>query len=181
PDHLFSLDDFETLRTKSILGPLPGQTELEAQLEEVCADYPGSLTRALAFITSNVAVRRELLYATQGFRTLLSRGEDTDLGIRLAQRGARFAYAARAEAIHPFYKMGSPDENWHAFNTLITRYPFKAVALWWRWAQKPGAKSFGRLADIARAETDGELADLDFDVLGQETGFPLPVDFSVTH
>jgi len=40
--------------------------ELEAQLEAVCRDYPRSLTRALAFITSNVAVRREVLAKTQG-------------------------------------------------------------------------------------------------------------------
>jgi glycosyltransferase involved in cell wall biosynthesis len=181
-DLFLSPDDFDTLRTKSILGQLPGQTELEVQIEEVCTDYPGSLTSALAFITSNVAVRRELLCATHGFRPLLARGEDTDLGIRLAQRGARFAYAEGAEAIHPLYEMGGRvDEYRHTFDTIITRYPFKVVALWWCWAQQPGAMPFGRLSDIARVEADGELADLDIHVLAQEKGLTFQADFSITH
>ncbi len=170
--------DFEALKDRSVLGPLPGQTQLEAQLEEICVDHPRSLTRALAFITSNVGVRREALLATRGFAPLLPSGEDTDLGLQLAERGARFAYEPRAEAIHPFVRLTTnPEQLASAFQTLLMRHPFTVVVLWWCWARAPGAAPFPRLSDIARAEADGSLADLDIEAIAEQSQIRLPLHF----
>lgn len=173
--------DFAVLRNNSSLGPLPNQADLEAQLDEVCARYPESLTRALAFITSNVAVRRDLLCSSQGFVPLLVRGEDTDLGLQLALRGARFAYDSEAEAIHLFSNWTGTSENHQdALAALVTRHPFKAVILWWCWARRHGSGPFARLSDIARAELTGELIDLDIVTFAQSCGIRLPADFSLS-
>lgn len=110
--------------TISSFGPSPGQTDLEAQLDEICTSYPDSITRALAFITCNVAVRRQILDVSQGFVPLLVRGEDTDLGLQLALRGARFAYESEAEAIHLFSGWTStPENDQDAFEAPESRRP----------------------------------------------------------
>lgn len=174
--------DYQALRRKSHFGPMPNQTELEVELEAVCRDYPHSLTRALAFITSNVAVRREVLAATQGFMPLLARGEDTELGLQLAERGARFVYDRTAEAIHPFIKSSAAtsDEQQIALEALLTRHPFKVVVLWWCWARQPGSEPYPHLTDIAHAETSGQLAEIDVDALARRNNLRLPAHFSIT-
>lgn len=172
---------FETLREHSRLGPLPNQMELEAQIGDVCTRYPRSLTRALAFITSNVAVRRAVLAATRGFLPLLARGEDTELGLQLAERGARFVYERRAEAIHMFTNWtASAESQQNTLDALIARHPFTVLVLWWCWAQQPGSEPYRRLVDIAHAEMTGEIAGLDIEAVARQSGIRIPAHFSTT-
>ena len=167
--------DYEVLRECSVLGQLPvvSQARLERDVEVICRDYPGSLTRALAFITSNVAVRAEAFAATRGFFPGLSRFEDTDLGLQLAQLGARFAYDPTAEAIHPFDVVAAtPQEHRDAFTALVSRHPYIAVVLWWCWALRPEVPP--DLVDIARAEVEGGLDDLDWRALARARDLYVP-------
>jgi GT2 family glycosyltransferase len=168
PKELFARDanrDFAKLRNGCTLGQIPTQEWLERDIEEVCRNYPQTLTRALAFITSNVAVRRAALENTHGFLPLLARGEDTELGLQLARAGARFAYAADAEAIHPFSGYGgSAEESTSSFEAWLTLHPYTAVVLWWIWwlsaaPPDPGAPGAQRRSWLAtRLRRLGNLA-----------------------
>jgi GT2 family glycosyltransferase len=61
-----------------------------------------TVTAAGQFLTCNIAYRREILEAVGGFdeRFRLPYGEDTDLGLRAVEHGARIAFAAKALVHH---------------------------------------------------------------------------------
>ena len=149
--------DFAALLGRSHLGmyPTPGQATVEREVAEVCRRFPDALTRALAFVTSNVAVRAKALSETRGFLPLLARGEDTELGLQLATAGKKFEYATDAEAIHPFEGFtGTSEENDYTREACITLYPMMAVALWWIWwAQVPSVEPAADRSLLARART----------------------------
>jgi len=121
PDELFAsrvVGQFEQLRTHAQLGMYPGyaMAKIETQLPEICQKYPESLLCAYSLITSNVAVRRSAFEKIGGFDTSMRRTEDTDLGVRLWEIGARFGCAPDAKAYH-MYHAGQGDRN----NTLVER------------------------------------------------------------
>ncbi len=64
-----------------------------------CALDPSAVEPA-RLSTGNVSVRRSLYLDSGGFDTSLRRREDTELGIRLAERGARFGFVAERTAVH---------------------------------------------------------------------------------
>ncbi|MFZ6030189.1 MAG: glycosyltransferase [Chloroflexota bacterium] len=112
---------FERLHAQARLSMYPSfaMEKFETQLRDVCRQYPNSLLCAYAFITSNVAVRRSLLERTNGFDPGMRRGEDTELGVRLWELGARFGFAGQARAYHLFHT-GQGDRG----NTINERLAF---------------------------------------------------------
>ena len=129
-------EQFEQLRARARLGMYPGHAmaRIEAQLPEVCQRYPESLLCAYSVITSNVAVRRSVFEKVGGFDTSMRRTEDTDLGVRLWEIGARFGCAPDARAYH-MYHAGQGDRN----NTLVERmaffyrHPYRLIVLLYLW------------------------------------------------
>jgi GT2 family glycosyltransferase len=74
----------------------------DAQLDEL-AECLGNSKQAPGpreFYAGNCSVDAELFRAIGGYNTVIGRGEDFDLGYRLAAAGARFAYCADAPSIH---------------------------------------------------------------------------------
>jgi GT2 family glycosyltransferase len=172
---------FEALLAASQPGQVPTQSRFEEQIEEVCRLHPKALIRAIAFITSNVAVTRAALLKTDGFVPLLSRGEDTDLGMQLAERGARFGFEPAAIAIHPFERVdASVQEMGALLDALLTRHPYFPMALAWVWAMAVGEPPFPRLADIARREGAEGFLDIDIEELARERGLRLPASLNVS-
>lgn len=178
---------FESARRASFAGQLasPMHDRLEQDLELVCARHPRSRTRALAFITSNVAVTAEALRRVGGFDPFLPRCEDTDLGLRLVDDEARFAYLADAEIVHLFERMDprAPplDESLQA---LFGRHPRLVVLAWFLFSTRFGQNEDRRLdslVEIARAEEEGTLEGLDLEKICLETApFRLPASTSAT-
>jgi GT2 family glycosyltransferase len=184
---------FDSLRNRSTLGQGPSvlKERLEREIELVCRAFPSALTRALAFITSNVAVCRITLDRTDGFSPWLERGEDTELGLRLARLGARFSYVPEAEAVHPFTidgEAGGAPSGMLA--SILIRHPFVAVLLWYVWASSippdgelganPGRADWSSLVDIASAESSRGTAGLDARALLNGGSFgPLPFRFEL--
>jgi hypothetical protein len=70
----------------------------ERQLPAICRQYPHSFVRSYSFMTSNTAVTRETFRESGGFDPLLRKGEDFDLGIRIAAMGRTFVVAEDARA-----------------------------------------------------------------------------------
>ena len=102
----------------------------EAEFSEVCRNYPESLLCAYSFITSNVAVKRAWLEKTSGFDASLRRAEDTDLGIRLWERGACFAMAEDCPAYH-LYDPLQPDRmvSIDEILSFFYRHPYTLVLM----------------------------------------------------
>lgn len=181
---------FSALRPQCTLGqtPEPVKEALEREVELVCAQTSLALTRALAFITSNVAVSRSAFAGTTGFSRWLRRAEDTDLGIQLARRGARFAYLREAEAIHPFFALPK-EEVQEAWPILFLRHPYTVLLLWvaWSWRHEggptvPELAGASSLVDIATIETSRKIRSLDADSLGRRLApgaFPFSFDSTV--
>jgi glycosyltransferase involved in cell wall biosynthesis len=61
---------------------------------------PGTYATNSFFITCNISVRRDLVLNAGSFDPNFRLSEDTDLGIRLIQRGLRIAYVPEIAAIH---------------------------------------------------------------------------------
>jgi GT2 family glycosyltransferase len=61
---------------------------------------PGIYATNSFFVTCNISVRRDLVLEAGSFDPSFRVGEDTDLGIRLIQKGLRILYFPEAEAIH---------------------------------------------------------------------------------
>ena len=170
-------DSFARLRERCTLGqrPEPAMASLEHGIEQVCRAYPDALTRALAFITSNVALSRAAFVKAGPFCRWMRRGEDTELGIRLAAQGARFGYLAEAEAIHPTFRSKAADDEPETFPLLMLRHPYSAVLLWYLWAARlawgdpaiscDGPIDVTSLESIARAEMSGAAAAVDCQAL----------------
>jgi len=181
--------DFDALRAAARPGqlPFPLQAQIEHELPLVCERHPTSRTRALAFITSNVAVTRAALDRTTGFYPFLARSEDTELGLQLAQLGAQFSYAAEAEILNSYRRFDprAPglDEQ---FQTLVLRHPYTAVVAWYLFSTRSQARRelpavFDSLVAIAAAEASSALAALDIEALVQQNGLlDLPVRLDVT-
>lgn len=95
---------FDDRAARAKLGQYPSRraAELEQALRELCQDGTPSVVRAFGLITSNSAVRRSALADSGGFDPSLRRFEDTELGIRLWQSGARFGFVDGARAIHAY-------------------------------------------------------------------------------
>jgi glycosyltransferase involved in cell wall biosynthesis len=127
---------FQILHERARLGPYPNliSEKLETQLREVCRAHPTSMLCAYSFITSNIAVRTCVLKKTSGFSPFLRRGEDTDLGLRLWEMGARFGFAEAARAYH-LYDSRQPDRGISLAERLafFYRHPYSPnlmIAFW---------------------------------------------------
>jgi hypothetical protein len=71
------------------------------QLDKMVANFHnGGRPRGVHVCTGNVSFRREDYLAVGGFDRNLKRSEDRELGIRLEQAGANFAYAEEAATTH---------------------------------------------------------------------------------
>jgi sterol 3beta-glucosyltransferase len=172
PDELFATQvaaQFERLRANAQLGMYPSyaMAKIEAQLPEICQKYPESLLCAYSLITSNVAARRSVFEKVGGFDPSMRRTEDTDLGVRLWEIGARFGCAPDARAYH-MYHAGQGDRN----NTLVERmaffyrHPYRLVVLLYLWYAyhdhpdpTPPSAIFDSLLTLLAAEQ--ELPDMD--------------------
>src|SRR5207244_2076859 len=105
PEELFgqeALEHFEAIHAHARHGPYPNPAAeaFETQLPEVCQRYPESLICAYSLVTANVGLRREWLERSGGFDASMGRGEDTELGVRLWEMGARFGFAPGARTYH---------------------------------------------------------------------------------
>jgi glycosyltransferase involved in cell wall biosynthesis len=155
------LEHFRYLDQHSRTGgyPDPIYERLELQLREVCETVPGSILCSYLFITSNVAVRRSALERVSGFDPTLRRYEDTDLGIRLWEVGARFACAPEAKAYHMYD--GGQSDRFVSFEEKLGffyRNPYTEVFLLniWAYYNAPGSPRapspiFSNLVAIAQA------------------------------
>ncbi len=79
-------------------GPVWGA--LERELDRLCRRQPAGVLVAFAAQAGNLAVRRRALEQTSGFNVCLRQLDDVELGIRLWESGARFAYSRDAWAVH---------------------------------------------------------------------------------
>ncbi|MCC6177227.1 MAG: glycosyltransferase family 2 protein [Chloroflexi bacterium] len=75
------------------------------------------------FYTGNASVRRRHVVAAGGFDETFRRGEDAELGYRLAERGLRFYFAPAASVEH---ESDHPFENWL---TVSYKYGCQDVAM----------------------------------------------------
>jgi glycosyltransferase involved in cell wall biosynthesis len=105
PDALFregAQDHFNLLHGQSFLGPykLPAFSQFEMELRTLCSKSADSPMWAYTCVGANIAIRRSALDAVNGFDPSLERGEDTDLGIRLWEIGAKFVFADGAKSYH---------------------------------------------------------------------------------
>jgi hypothetical protein len=137
-------EQFEHLHKHAALGPYPVEAfrDFDAQLRSVCEAYPENAVVGYSFVAANVAVRRSMLEAVNGFDEYLRRGEDTDLGIRLWAAAARFGFADGAKAYHQaksteLQRSLSPEEAIGFFY----RHPYKIVLLIYLWFQRQLDKS----------------------------------------
>lgn len=127
---------FGMIRRHAALGPYrsPVFEQFETQIRELCLQDARTMLGAYAFAAANVAVRRHWLEITKGFDQFLRRGEDTDLGIRLWEAGARFGFADGAESYH----MSLSSEANRSLDpgeriTFFYRNPYRLVLLVYLW------------------------------------------------
>jgi glycosyltransferase involved in cell wall biosynthesis len=121
--------------------PHPVSEELERPLPALCDTYPQSLVAAYSFMASNAAVRRSLLEKSSGFNPCWRRFDDLELGIRLWETGARFAFAREAAACH--LREAARAFEWFTLNELVSlfcRHPYHLVLLmhFWGYHHSPG-------------------------------------------
>jgi GT2 family glycosyltransferase len=74
--------------------------EERAQEKKYAAIAGGEAPSGIRLYSGNVSVPRPLLERVGGFDTALQRNEDVDLGFRLAEAGAEFAFAPAAAGLH---------------------------------------------------------------------------------
>ena len=121
--------------------PSLAMQKFEAQLPEACCAHPESMLAAYSFITSNVAVRRALFERTFGFDLSMRRGEDSDLGVRLWEAGARFGFASNARAYHMYYSgQGDRNNTWTERLSFFYRHPYLLaflIPLWFAQQDQP--------------------------------------------
>ena len=129
-------EQFSSIRAKSVLGQYPHSAfaKLESQLRIICNSFPRSPVCAYSFVTSNVAVRRSALNRAGEFDVFLAAQEDTDLGLRLLEAGARFGFAAGATAYHIY----RPRWNGSVVSSagqmaFFYRHPYEAVLAMYLW------------------------------------------------
>ena len=127
-------------------GPVSGALELE--LPRLCRHQPAGVLVAFAAQASNLAVRRRALEQTCGFNICLRRFDDVELGIRLWQAGARFAYSRDAGAVR--CTRDDADGSWpddDAAQALFWRHPYGDLLRLQAWARR-------REAGVAAASDD---------------------------
>lgn len=146
PEGLLTRDvaeQFRRLRGYAAPGqyPHPVYEKLEQQLPAFCDAYPRSLISSYSFMASNAAVRRGLLEKSSGFNPCWPRFDDLELGIRLWETGARFAFAPEAAAFH----LHEAERHFAWFNlnefvSLFCRHPYHLVLLmhFWGYHHSPG-------------------------------------------
>ena len=139
PDRLFAPEGeapWNALQQIAAGGQYPSSAsrKFEEQLRAVCRDFPASLICAYSLVTSNVGVRRERLEQANGFDPFMARGEDTDIGMRLWEQGARFGYAAAANAYHLYTTAGRDRAaDFVRYAAWFHRYPYLPVAWIYLW------------------------------------------------
>ncbi len=134
---------FERLRAAAKLSMYPSlaMQRFEAQLPGACQAHPESLLCAYSLITSNVAVRRAMFEQASGFDLTMRRGEDTELGVRLWEMGARFGFAPDARAYHLYYAgQGDRDNTWMERIAFFHRHPYLLaflIPVWFAYHDQP--------------------------------------------
>lgn len=134
PEELFgsrASEHFAALHAWARLGPYPNQVAetFEAQVPQVCERYPESLVCAYSFVTANVSVRREWLEQSGGFDPSMGRGEDTELGVRLWELGARFGFAPGAQTYHLYEGTHGLTNSLGEHLAFFYRHPYRMVLL----------------------------------------------------
>jgi glycosyltransferase involved in cell wall biosynthesis len=183
-DALFDGDvaaQFRGLGRYATLGQYTGTTTtFELELRELCSRWPTSLISAYSVITSNVGVRRQLLDQTTGFDPMVQRGEDTELGLRLWELGARFGFAERAVAYHLFDARQPRVRGLDEHLAFFQRHPYRMVLLIYFCSlyNSAGATPPPFFESLVRlAEAGAELQDVDVSSMFYRLhNRPLPVD-----
>ncbi|HLF28783.1 MAG TPA: glycosyltransferase [Anaerolineae bacterium] len=161
---------FERIRALAQLSMYPSlaMQRFEAQLPQACRAYPDSLLCAYALITSNVAVRRSTFERTSGFDLSMRRGEDTELGVRLWELGARFGFAPNARAYHLYHAgQGDRDNTWTERLAFFYRHPYLPaflITLWFTYHDQPDPHPPSPMFDSLTALLAAKPAHPDFDL-----------------
>lgn len=132
-------------------GPIFGA--LERELPRWCERDPQPVLVAYCAQASNLAVRRQALERTAGFNTCLHQLGDIELGIRLWETGARFAYSSEAYAVHC-----APDnETGHWLDddgaqALFWRHPYGDLLRLHLWARRIQSTAAGHAGHAGHAD-----------------------------
>lgn len=148
--------------------PSLAMQKFEEQLPAVCAAYPDSLICAYTFISGNVAVKTDAFNKTGGFECSIRRGEDTEMGVRLWELGAKFAFAEDAKAYHMFFLEPGGRHNTLAERlAFFYRHPYSLVIminLWFAYNDQSSTSRpsiiFNTLKSLIAAEPDFPDMDL---------------------
>jgi glycosyltransferase involved in cell wall biosynthesis len=139
PEHLFRVTaelQFDYLHRDAApsVYRAPAFQKFELELQQVCLQWPRSILCAYSFVGGNIAVKKSFLEETQGFDQFLRRAEDTDLGIRLLEAGARFGFADGANAYHQT-AVGEINRGLNAAESVafFYRHPYRVVLLIYLW------------------------------------------------
>jgi glycosyltransferase involved in cell wall biosynthesis len=142
----------------------PAFQKFELELQQLCLQSPRNILCAYSFVGGNIAVTKAFLEETQGFDQFLRRAEDTDLGIRLWEAGARFGFADGANAYHQT-AAGEINRGLNAIESaaFFYRHPYRVVLLIYLWflyqfnkgdeCVQPAFKSLLALAQEARGSS----------------------------
>jgi glycosyltransferase involved in cell wall biosynthesis len=165
-DDLFIKDvpaQFQAIHRHAALGVYPEAESLDRQLPDICRVYPKNIICAYSFITANVAVRRTLLEQTAGFDPFTRRPDDTELGIRLWEAGARFGFAD-AKSYHLFARQLDRNIDVLEYLAFFYRHPYHTVLTMYLWgfyclprSPKHVLQNPDALTEIAKA--DGRVLD----------------------
>lgn len=160
--------------------------KFELEVRQICVQKPKSILCAYSFVGANIAVRRKLLEETNGFDQFLRRAEDTDLGIRLLEAGARFGFASGANAYHQT-AVGEVNRGLNPAEAMafFYRHPYRMVLLIYLWflhQLNPEAEKLHPAFEnlLALAETD-EKSSVDIEGEFQRLQLPpIPADCRFT-
>jgi len=139
---------FDCLHRQAVLSVYraPAFQKFELQMRQLCRQSPRSSVCAYSFVGTNIAVTRSFLEETNGYDQFLRRGEDTDLGIRLWEAGARFGFADGANAYHQT-AAGEINRGLDSVESIafFYRHPYRMVLLIYLWFvhqfKEPAAES----------------------------------------
>jgi GT2 family glycosyltransferase len=150
----------------------PAWGALERELDDLCQRRRQGVLVAFAAQAANLAVRRRALEATSGFNVLLRQLEDVELGIRLWESGARFAYDHDALAVRctgaaapavpaapaPAAPAAWPDDT--EMQALFWRHPYGDLLRLQIWARRLQAGTPGASADLRWLDQPWDPAEL---------------------
>ena len=117
-------------------GNQSGRTCMDMSPSEGTPDLEGLLSLRCQPITSTTVVRRQLVMDAGGFDEAILRGQDFDLWVRLAQRGARIgyqrtvlgSYRRRADSLSGLDERGLIDRELNLYRTLRGKLADSATA-----------------------------------------------------